>query len=90
MEYEDWEEVYKKLIYWEHELEKVGGDTGMSEILNTQKEEAGNLFARFVEDNYLDWMEYPEGAPLMSHNVFKEKVSPLIQKGGFHLFDCDR
>jgi len=81
MDYEDWEEVYKKLIYWEHELEK-SEDTGMSEILNTQKEEAGNLFARFVEDNYLDWMEYPEGAPLMSHNVFKEKVSPLIQKEG--------
>ena len=81
MDYEDWEEVYKKLIYWELELEK-SKDSGMFEILNTQKEEANKLFARFVEDNYLDWLSDPENAPLMSHNVFKEKVNPLITKDG--------
>jgi len=78
MTYEEWEEVYQKLIYWELELEK-SEDTGMSEILNTQKEEASNLFARFIEDNYLDWLDDPENAPMMSHNVFREKVFPLIQ-----------
>lgn len=81
MDYEDWEEVYKKLIYWELELEK-SKDSGMFEILNTQKEEANNLFARFVEDNYLDWLSDPDNAPIMSHNVFKEKVNPLITKDG--------
>ncbi|MBL4707540.1 MAG: bifunctional response regulator/alkaline phosphatase family protein [Flavobacteriales bacterium] len=79
MDYEDWEEVYKKLIYWELELEK-SEDNGMSEILNTQKEEANNLFARFVEENYLDWLSNSEEAPPMSHNVFRDKVFPLIQK----------
>lgn len=81
MDYEDWEEVYKKLIYWELELEK-SNDNGMFEILNTQKEEANNLFARFVEENYLDWLSNSEDAPPMSHNVFKDKISPLIQKEG--------
>lgn len=82
MDYEDWEEVYKKLIYWELELEK-SEDTGMSEILNTQKEEANNLFSRFIEDNYLDWMSGDsEDSPIMSHTLFKEKVNPLIARDG--------
>jgi CheY-like chemotaxis protein len=78
MTYEEWEDVYKKLIYWELELEK-SGDSGMSEILNTQKEEANNLFARFIEENYVDWLHGKEEPPLMSHNVFREKVFPTIK-----------
>ncbi|MEX2380079.1 MAG: PglZ domain-containing protein, partial [Vicingaceae bacterium] len=42
-------------------------------------EEANNLFARFVEDNYVDWLNDKIEAPLMSHNVFKEKIFPLIE-----------
>lgn len=78
MTYQEWEEVYKKLIYWELELEK-SEDNGMFEILNTQKEEANNLFARFVEDNYLNWLTEAEHAPNMSHTIFKEKVFPKIK-----------
>jgi len=81
MTYEEWEEVYKKLIYWELELEKTA-DSGMAEILNTQKEEANNLFGKFVEENYMDWLSNSDDAPIMSHNVFREKVFPNITKDG--------
>ena len=53
--YEDWAEVYKNLVYWELELEHA--DNNMSEMLRMQKEEANNLFARFVRRNYEDWMQ---------------------------------
>lgn len=79
MTYDEWEDIYKKLIYWEIELEK-SEDTGMGEILNTQKEEANNLFARFVEENYVDWLANADEAPTMSHNVFRKEVFPSIQK----------
>ncbi|MEX2379303.1 MAG: response regulator, partial [Vicingaceae bacterium] len=36
MTYQEWEEVYRKLIYWELELER-SEDTGMNSILETQK-----------------------------------------------------
>ena len=49
----DWIEVYKNLVYWELELEHA--DNNMSEMLRMQKEEANNLFARFVRKNYEDW-----------------------------------
>jgi len=78
MSFEEWEEVYHKLIYWELELEK-SKDSGMFEILNNQKEEANNLFGRFVEENYCDWLNDANHAPLMSHTIFKEKVFPQIK-----------
>src|SRR6056300_1149609 len=77
MTFEEWDDVYKKLIYWELELDK-SNDSGMAEILEAQKIEANQLFSKYVEENYIDWLNGDEDAPLMSHNVFKEKVSPLI------------
>ena len=50
----DWVEVYKNLVYWELELEHA--DNNMSEMLRMQKEEANNLFARFIRRSYEDWM----------------------------------
>ncbi len=81
MSYGEWEDVYKKLIYWELELEKSDAG-GMSEILETQKQEANNLFARFIEDNYVDWLKNKDEAPIMSHTLFKEKVFPQIDSDG--------
>ena len=39
--FEEWVELYKKLIYWELELENID-DPGMVEILESQKEEANS------------------------------------------------
>ena len=51
--YQDWVEVYKNLVFWELELEHA--DNNMSEMLRMQKEEANNLFAKYVRRNYEDW-----------------------------------
>lgn len=78
LSYDEWVEVYKKLVYWELELEK-SDDSGMAEILIMQKKEANMLFARFIENNYLDWLNgKDENPPLLSHQVFKTKVVPEI------------
>lgn len=75
-DWDGWIEMYKKLVYWEIELEKLE-DSSMEEILNMQKREANNLFSRYVDDTYLDWMEGIE-APVMSHNLFAKKVFPDV------------
>ncbi len=51
--HEDWVEVYKNLVYWELELEHA--DNNMSEMLRMQKEEANNLFAKYIRRNYEEW-----------------------------------
>lgn len=75
----DWFDLYKKLVYWELELEQIE-DQGMAEILAMQKKEANNLFSRFIENNYLSWVNGDEDAPDMLHTIFKNKVAPLLGK----------
>ncbi len=76
--YAGWAELYKKLIYWEIELESIE-DTGMFEILESQKSEANNQFCKFIEKNYSDWFT-DEDAPVLSHDLFKQKIAPEIGK----------
>lgn len=82
--YEEWAELYQKLIYWEMELETIE-DPSMFEILESQKTEANHQFCKFVDRNYPDWFGSHEG-PVMSHTLFKEKVVPEIKKGEPTLF----
>jgi len=77
----DWSDIYKKIIYWETELEK-SSDPGMTEILRMQDNEANAGFSRFVAANYLKWLEASATSrPLLSNNLLSEKVFPKIEKG---------
>jgi hypothetical protein len=81
LNYEEWKEVYKQLVHWEVELEKSKED-GMSEILDSQKNEANAQFFKFVENNYIDWMNgHGYDSPTLSHTVFKNEVAPKVGKG---------
>ena len=73
---DDWMEVYKKLVYWELELES--SQVAMTDMLRMQKEEANNAFAKFVKKNYVDWIQNPADRPLMSPDLFKKKVFPML------------
>lgn len=81
----DWADVYKRLMHWELELSDT--DSQMMGVLAMQKEEANNGFAKFIKNNYMDWVapdrmgdrQYPR--PLMSPDLFKEKVFPALNAG---------
>ncbi|MBO5155763.1 MAG: bifunctional response regulator/alkaline phosphatase family protein [Prevotella sp.] len=81
----DWMELYRRLVHWELELSSA--DSHMTEVLRMQKEEANNAFAKFIKKNYLDWvdeiMAMSTGGdhPLMSPEVMKKKVFPLLSGG---------
>ena len=77
---EEWQEIYRRIVYWELQLEEA--DTQMHEMLRSQKEEANNVYSRFVKNNYMQWMEAGrEQRPLMSHDLFRERIFPLVDKG---------
>lgn len=79
MNHKEWAEIYKKLIFWELELEN-SQDPGMYDILTMQKNEANHQFSRFVEANYLKWLKNPDdNAPILSHQLFRKKVIPIIE-----------
>jgi CheY-like chemotaxis protein len=77
--YEDWVELYKKLIFWELNLENIN-DHQMIEILESQKAEANSQFGKFIERNYEDWFAPKADKPVQSHTLFKELVVPEIVK----------
>ncbi|PCJ25819.1 MAG: two-component system response regulator [Flavobacteriales bacterium] len=81
----DWIALYKKLVYWELELDK-SNESGMDEVFQMQKNEANAQFGKFVERNYIDWLNHPEDAPTMSHNLFKKHVIPEIKNGNTPVF----
>src|ERR1051326_4810563 len=65
---ESWKEIYKKLVYWELELER-SADPSMAEMLSMQKSEANNSFAKFIEASYIDWLHGKNNPPLQSHKI---------------------
>ncbi len=81
----DWIELYKRLVHWE--LELSGTDSNMSEMLKMQKEEANNGFSKFIRKYYMDWVASlapggdVTGRPVLSPEVFKRKVFPLLNDG---------
>ena len=77
--YEDWVELYKKLLFWELELENIE-DQSMVEILESQKAEANMQFGKFIERNYEDWFQPKADKPVLSHEIFGEFVAPEIRK----------
>jgi len=76
--YEEWSELYKKLVHWELELEDIN-DTGMLEILESQKSEANSQFFKFIKKKYQNWLTSND-KPTFSHTLFKDYVIPNLSK----------
>ncbi|TKK71923.1 bifunctional response regulator/alkaline phosphatase family protein [Ilyomonas limi] len=80
-DYNEWMDIYKKLIYWELEMEKSDSPE-MQEVFQTQKGEANTEFYKFISKNYTSWINSRNGnVPVMSNTLFKQKVLPVIEKG---------
>lgn len=78
--HEEWKELYKKLVFWELEMTK-SGSTEMMDVLQSQKSEANTEFFKYISRHYADWIAGKSDAPLMSHQVIKDKVAPYLGKG---------
>src|SRR3954464_8449831 len=69
----EWMDIYKKLVYWELEMEKSDSPE-MREVFQTQKSEANTEFFKFISKNYAKWIDAKSCAgPIMSHTLFKFK-----------------
>jgi DNA-binding response OmpR family regulator len=83
--WQDWVDVYKRLVHWELELSST--ESSMTEMLQMQKEEANNGFAKFIKQNYLDWvtsisnLDSSASRPVLSPEIFKTKVFPCLSAG---------
>ena len=80
-DYNEWMDIYKKLVYWELEMQKSDSPE-MQEVLQQQKSEANTEFFKFVSRNYASWVNpKSKDGPVMSHSLFQFKVLPHVEKG---------
>lgn len=79
--FDDWVEIYKKLVNIELDLEKIN-DKQLNDILQFQKQEANRGFVKFIKNNYINWFK-PDcnNKPVLSPIIFKEKLFPLVDEG---------
>lgn len=75
---EDWIEVYKRLVYWELELQQSSSE--LLPMLEMQKQESNAAFVKYIKKNYEDWVTTEEH-PLLSHEIFKTKIFPMLDNG---------
>lgn len=78
LDYNQWSEIYKKLIRWELELQQ-SSDEGIIDVLRMQKEEANQVFTRYIANNYQSWISgRTPYKPVLSHTLIKEKLLPVL------------
>lgn len=79
-DFNQWMEIYKKIVYWELEMEKSDSPE-MREIFASQKDEANAEFFKFISKNYAKWVNPKSAeAPIMSHNLLQFKILPHVEK----------
>lgn len=78
-DYNDWVDIYKKIIYWEMEL--TASQSPLLELLKIQKQEANNGFVKYIKKNYESWFSDTDNQPLISPKIFQKKVFPLLDDG---------
>lgn len=84
--FQDWEDIFRKLVMWSLELTELN-DPSIAQVLEYQKNEANSEFSKFIKNNYLKWFESENSdKPLMSPNIFRNKVIPAIDSGQRVLF----
>src|SRR6185295_3366651 len=80
-DYNDWMDIYKKLVYWELEMQKSDSPE-MREVFESQKSEANTEFFKFISKNYSNWVIDNKGnVPIMSNTLLRHKVFPHLETG---------
>ena len=90
--WQDWVNIYVKLLQWDLVSEKLA-EGGLEETHLAQKKECNTEFSDFVASRYPDWVEGNPDAPPLSVNILDRYVIPQLQAGKsvyFIVVDCFR
>lgn len=80
LSWKEWLDVYKKLVYWDLELDRLQ-DKSMHDVLVMQKTDANTQFFKFIEKNYINWLNGKDkNPPTMSHTLIKNKFAKELEQ----------
>lgn len=90
--YEDWVGVHTKMTNWEIELD-LHPELGLKQTITEQRRDCNVGFSKFVEKNYLGWVNYKTDKPVLSNEVIEKYVIPELSENSsvfFFVVDCMR
>ncbi len=94
-DYKDWINIYLKLVNYDMEFDEHR-EVDLRQSLNDQRKECNKEFSKFVEKNYLDWINNYEddSTPTLSNQIVEKYVIPHVQENDgpvfFFVLDCLR
>ena len=76
---EEWHAIVRTLTKWDLELE----NNPMRSLIDDQRAQANAAFGKWIAKNYTSWFESTDqnSRPIMSPDVMKHAVFPLLDKG---------
>jgi len=77
--FESWIKIYKNLIKWQLDFEKLT-ENDFDEMFISQRKDANKRFCDFIIENYQGWMNNQSKRPLMSQDIMKELVFPNLNE----------
>jgi len=81
----DWIDIHLKLSEREIKLDKHL-DLGLKNTLKIQRQECNIEFGHFIEANYYNWLHNAADQPLLSPDIIRETVMPLLKEDNQVLF----
>lgn len=76
-----WVDLYKDIVYWNLELEKVDMPE-LREAFEAQRAEANKVFSKFVTTSYMEWVHSSQGdKPILSPEVLQTFFLPHLEGG---------
>ncbi len=90
--WEEWIDIYLKLTGWEMELD-AHPELGLKQTIFDQKRDSNIEFSKFVEKNYLSWVNSTGHKPILSNEVVDKFVIPELDKNEsvfLFVIDCMR
>lgn len=74
---EEWQAIERALSKWDIELE----NSPMHSMVEDQRAQANAAFAKWIAKNYEHWFDAKSPVPVMSQDLMKHTVFPLLDKG---------
>ena len=82
---EEWQAIERLLSKWDLELAGIepeqAGHSGMHSLIDDQRTQANAAFAKWIAKNYETWFAPSASRPILSQDVMKHAVFPLLDRG---------
>lgn len=90
--WEDWINIHIKMSNWEIELDEHP-ELGLKQTIHDQRKECNVEFSKFIEKNYVNWLNDSKDKPVLSNQLVEKYIVPDLNNYDsifFFVIDCMR